>query len=616
MPSLNYEHPISIPIDQISSQLSLDTRLRAGPGYGDEMEDINLDVDGAAHRKATMCALDNYSQEDDSAFWNFIRGNNTEGNDDKHSDELRAGEGLIGKAGADSRGASNKPEETPDEDADSSEDRSGTKNEYNTRDCSVSEQSGFDPPYTAFSRLQRSVIFAVIIFIGFLGPMAGNIYIPALPILEQDFNVSTTTINTTVSVFMAVFSVGPLLWALHADFGGRKLLYVLSMGLNVIVNVLLAVTPAKIGALFVLRVLQAFASSSALSLGAGTVSDITPPKNRGKAIAYFMLGPNAGPILAPIIAGLILFDNDRWRWLFGFTSIMAGVGFLLVCIFLPETLRCIVGNGDVRWRLAGFAEGRFDDYMRQPKLLLMKNFGIQHPVSTSPEFRRLYPRPPKPSLKTYWEIVKEPNLTICSVSTALMFATYYGFSVTFAHYLKLDYGFSNLAIGACYACPGVALMTGSILGGHISDRFRRKWVAKNPDKTFPSYNRLISQVFGICVSMAGCIGYGWGIQFHYHIAIVLFFSFLMALGMTWCSNSTMTYLTESNPKRAAGTIAVSNSFRNIAAAISSAIIFKLCNVMGVGWCFTGLGLIDLLSMLSVYYLIRNGREITRIAAEL
>ena len=123
----------------------------------------------------------------------------------------------------------------------------------------------------------------------------------------------------------------------------------ISLLLTVIVNVLLAAVPVNTGALFFLRVMQAFASSSVMALGAGTVSDIRPPQVRGKAIAYFMLGPNMGPILAPIIAGLILMRGSYWRWLFGFTSILSGIGLIAVIVFLPETLRCIVGNGDPKW---------------------------------------------------------------------------------------------------------------------------------------------------------------------------------------------------------------------------------------------------------------------------
>ena len=64
------------------------------------------------------------------------------------------------------------------------------------------------PPYTAFSRPKRVFILAVVTVAGFLGPLAGNIYLPALPVLGNEFQVSAAAINATVSVFMAVFGFG------------------------------------------------------------------------------------------------------------------------------------------------------------------------------------------------------------------------------------------------------------------------------------------------------------------------------------------------------------------------------------------------------------------------
>ncbi|SCU87960.1 LAFA_0E09868g1_1 [Lachancea sp. 'fantastica'] len=461
--------------------------------------------------------------------------------------------------------------------------------------------------YTSFSSLQKFIIFAVIVYIGFLGPLSGNIYIPALPILQTIFNLSATAINATVSVFMAVFAVGPLFWASFADFGGRKILYMISLALTVIINVLLAAVPVNTGALFFLRIMQAFSSSSVMALGAGTVSDICAPKERGKGIAYFMLGPNMGPIVAPIIAGLILMHGSYWRWLFGFTSIMSGVGLLMVIVFLPETLRCIVGNGDTRW---------IDPKVRNEKpgvrglmgakILLCSDIGILKPVSESPEFQQLYPRPPKPSLSVYWNLITFPPVLICSLTTAILFAAYYAFSVTFSHFLREKYSLSNLQIGACYVCPGIALLLGSVSGGHLSDYFRLLWIKRHPNQTFPGEKRLVLQLWGLLLNICGCVGYGWSIQFHHHLAVVLVFSFFTAFGMTWCSNTSMTYLTECIPKRAAGTVAVGSFFRNLAAGVSSVIIMKLCDEMGVGWCFTGLAFCDVASMAGIVYLITSG----------
>ncbi|SCV03028.1 LAME_0H07140g1_1 [Lachancea meyersii CBS 8951] len=467
---------------------------------------------------------------------------------------------------------------------------------------------GDKPPcYSAFSERQTFIIFVVIVYIGFLGPLSGNIYIPALPILQNVFNLSATAINATVSVFMAVFAVGPLIWASFADFGGRKILYMISLLLTVTVNVLLAAVPANTGALFFLRIMQAFASSSVMALGAGTVSDIRSPKERGKGIAYFMLGPNMGPILAPIISGLILMHGSYWRWLFGFTSIMSGVGLLMVMVFLPETLRCIVGNGDPKWIDPELKSGKYErKRVVKGNVLICSDIGILKPVSESPEFQKLYPRPPKPSLTVYWSLITFPPVLVCSLTTAILFAAYYAFSVTFSHFLRERYHLSNLQIGACYVCPGIALLLGSLTGGHLSDYFRLVWVKRHPNETFPGEKRLILQLWGLLLNICGCVGYGWSIEFHHHLAIVLVFSFFTAFGMTWCSNTSMTYLTECIPKRAAGTVALGSFFRNLAAGISSVIIIKLCDELGVGWCFTGLAFCDIASMAGIVYLITNG----------
>ncbi|AQZ09954.1 DTR1 (YBR180W) [Zygosaccharomyces parabailii] len=477
-----------------------------------------------------------------------------------------------------------------------------------------------DEPYTCFTKAQRVTIFAIVIFIGFLGPMAGNIYIPALPLLQQEFKVGTTTINSTVSVFMAIFSVGPLFWGMFADSTGRKFLFITSLLLLVLVNILLATVPANIGALYTLRVFQAFGSSSAISLGTGTVTDITPPKHRGKAIGYFMMGPNMGPILAPIISGLILMKGEPWRWLFGFTSIMSGIALCVVLVILPETLRCIVGNADQRWKnsenfgtiapaweecaLEDPENTRIDDVCESPRWRIFPDIGIQKPVNTGPRFQFLYPAPAKPSIKMYWSMVKMLPVTISSISTALLFANYYAFSVTLSHFLQTDYHMSNLAVGASYVCPGVAMLVGSQSGGHLSDYLRQKWVNRHADKKFPLEYRLSLQLPGILINTAGCIGYGWAINKHYHLVVVLVFSALSAFGLTWCSNTTMTYLSELLSKRTAGAIAVSSLFRNVGATVSSSIIMKLCHAMGVGWCFTGLGLCNLFSLFSVLYLLR------------
>ncbi len=63
-------------------------------------------------------------------------------------------------------------------------------------------------PYSAFSPWRRRFILTIVTVAGFFGPLAGGIYLPALPVLEHEFQASATAINITVSVFMLTFAVG------------------------------------------------------------------------------------------------------------------------------------------------------------------------------------------------------------------------------------------------------------------------------------------------------------------------------------------------------------------------------------------------------------------------
>lgn len=62
------------------------------------------------------------------------------------------------------------------------------------------------PPYSAFPTKHRTLILTIVTAAGFLGPLAGGIYLPVLPTLVKEFKVSTVVINATVSVFMVVFA--------------------------------------------------------------------------------------------------------------------------------------------------------------------------------------------------------------------------------------------------------------------------------------------------------------------------------------------------------------------------------------------------------------------------
>lgn len=435
--------------------------------------------------------------------------------------------------------------------------------------------------YTEFTAWRRTLILLIVTIAGMLGPIAGNIYIPILPELQKVFSVSHTAMNGTVSAFMAVFAFAPLLWASWADFGGRKTLYIISLAIFIISNVILAATPPHIASLYVFRVIQAFGASSVMSLGAGTIADVTPPKGRGKAISYFMLGPQLGPVLGPVLS--LIGTEGGWRWIFGFLAIFGAVVYCFILFFLPETLRYLVGNGE---------------YYQDKSWLVIPQL-TQKKVTD-----QVHPKPPKPSLRGMLKFLRFKPVFICSLIAGLLFASFYGMIVTFGVILKENYNYTNVQVSVSYICPGVSLISGSIISGRVSDYLRQRRINLKIDNV-PEH-RLATMIYGLVLTTGSIIAYGWIAQNSVHVSALFIFVFLCGFGMTWVFVINTTYLTESSPALPATNVAIGNMMRNLAAAISSAIIDILTNAMGYGWCFTGLGFVSLLTIGLSFLLMRYG----------
>ena len=99
-------------------------------------------------------------------------------------------------------------------------------------------------------------------------------------------------------------------------------------------------------ALLVLRMLQSAGSSGTVALANGVVGDIVTSAERGTYIAYASLGGMLGPMLAPILGGVIA-QYAGWHFLFWFQLILSTAVFVPLILFLPETCRNVVDNGSI-----------------------------------------------------------------------------------------------------------------------------------------------------------------------------------------------------------------------------------------------------------------------------
>lgn len=73
------------------------------------------------------------------------------------------------------------------------------------------------PPYSIFSKRQKTFIVCLTAWAGFFSPLSANIYFPALTTLTREFNVSSTLMNLTLTSYMIFQGLAPTIFGDLAD---------------------------------------------------------------------------------------------------------------------------------------------------------------------------------------------------------------------------------------------------------------------------------------------------------------------------------------------------------------------------------------------------------------
>jgi multidrug resistance protein len=208
-------------------------------------------------------------------------------------------------------------------------------NNLNEEKKGAATEAGKEEPYTAFSLAKRLEILFLTSLSCFVSPMTANIILPALPSLAEQLPTSLENANLTVTVYMIFQAITPIFLGSLTDLVGRRPIYLLCFVLYEGANVGLANLPNSYTGFLLLRILQASGAASLVSIGAGSLADITVVKDRGTWMGIFQAGSTVGPALGSLL-GAVFDQVWGWRSIFWFCFIVGGVCFLLVLFLLPE----------------------------------------------------------------------------------------------------------------------------------------------------------------------------------------------------------------------------------------------------------------------------------------
>lgn len=186
--------------------------------------------------------------------------------------------------------------------------------------------------------LKLDSITATVVIAGLvaLGPLATDMYLPALPAMGEALGAGAAEMQLTLSVYMAGFAVAQLICGPLSDRFGRK--PVMLGGLTLFALASLGCAMAEsVETILAMRLLQALGGATGPVLGRAAVRDIHEPARAAVIMAYVAMIMAIAPALAPTFGGLLL-SVFGWPALFIFLAAYALLAATVLAVALPEPL--------------------------------------------------------------------------------------------------------------------------------------------------------------------------------------------------------------------------------------------------------------------------------------
>ncbi|GLX78960.1 Bcr/CflA family drug resistance efflux transporter [Thalassotalea insulae] len=165
-----------------------------------------------------------------------------------------------------------------------------------------------------------------------VSPLAIDMYLPAMPILAEQFNTEIPSVQNSLSVYLLGYALGLLFFGPLSDkFSRRKLVIVGLTGFALASFCLPFVS--SINQFIGVRFIQAFISSAATVVVPGTIRE-RYGKNTAKGFSYVSMIMMLAPMVAPTMGSVLLLNS--WQTIFFVLAGYSVIVLLLAMVYLPD----------------------------------------------------------------------------------------------------------------------------------------------------------------------------------------------------------------------------------------------------------------------------------------
>ena len=176
---------------------------------------------------------------------------------------------------------------------------------------------------------KRSNLFIMSLLGGLsvVSPFSIDMYLPAFPVLAEEFGVPSTTIALTLSSYFIGLALGQVFYGPVLDRVGRKKPLAAGLGLYLLATIACTGVP-DVNSLIALRFIQGFGGCVAQVASTAMVRDFFPVKESAKFLSLLFLFIAVSPLLAPTIGSLVIMS---FGWKAAFYSLAVIVAVIAEC---------------------------------------------------------------------------------------------------------------------------------------------------------------------------------------------------------------------------------------------------------------------------------------------
>ena len=183
---------------------------------------------------------------------------------------------------------------------------------------------------------KRRWIFLSLIVSGIASSILSTAMTTALPNVVQYFQVSTDIGQWVTSGYsLAMGIVMPLTAFLITRFPTKKL-YLAGIACF-IMGLLFSIFAGNFGWMMAGRILQACGNGILMSAAQVVILTVYPAEKKGTMMGTYGLATTAAPIIAPTLAGLLIYAFG-WKSIFYVVLVVMGLSFMLSCVVFEDVL--------------------------------------------------------------------------------------------------------------------------------------------------------------------------------------------------------------------------------------------------------------------------------------